>query len=632
MKRFNQYIVGALLLVGSLSFASCDLDEYNPSNEGAETVLATEQGMEGMVNQLYYNYKWKYYGREDPVLYFEGAGDIWHNTPHTNEYGMQLSRFVDLQGDRGQVKGAWDRNYDNVNIANTVLQYLPETQNLSAETRADFEGEARFTRAFAYWWIVEWWGDTDMRTVTADTPEFIAHRTPRTTIYDQIIIPDAEQAANLLPVQPYKGNVGRATKKAAWALLARVCLARAQYEPAGSATQMAFYQKAYDAAKYVMDNKAALGITLYNTYDEIWQAKNNKNNTEFLWVVTHSSDASLNPNPKNPNRLHLYWSPRLLDKAGITSTADSWEYPKENNGFQLMPTYYFLSLWEDWDARYDAIFQEEFPEYNRRGSYTWDEAMAANYNAPTSIVGKTVANGNTVLKFTKNHVTAADKEAAAANGIALCGLEDTYDVANLTTADAMGRKGCRILSNITQKFEAFPRFMKYRIWDRDPNGTILLTAANGVVGYADAPVMRYAEMPLIAAECKIALGDPSGAAQIIKDEIRNQRVVATGHTLAEAQADVTAANMTIEWILEERARELCGEWLRWFDLKRTHKLVDYMRQHNPSWNNPATGIKGDVVDEHNYLWPIPTTFLDKLENAEEFGQNPGYNPFVKSGN
>ena len=627
MKRFNQYIVGALLLVGSLSFVSCDLDEYNPSNEDAEAVLSTPQGIEGLVNQLYYNYKWKYFGREDPVLYFEGAGDIWCNTPEKNEYGMQLTRFVDLQGDRGQVAGAWERNYDNVNIANAVLQYLPNTQHLTDEQRADFEGEARFTRAFAYWWIVEWWGDTELRTTVADIPEFTTHRTPRTQIYDQVIIPDAEAAAVKLPVKPYNGNHGRATKKAAYALLARVCLARAQYETAGSASQMAFYQKAYNAAKYVMDNKAALDITLYNTYDEIWQAKNNKTNTEFLWVTTHSSNSSLNPNPNNPNRLHLYWAPRLLERAGITPSSDSWEYPKEN--VMLMPTYYFLSLWKDWDIRYQVLFQEEFPENNPRGSYRWTEVMRNNYNAPASIVNKTVTKGNTVLKFTKNHVTDADKEAAAANGIALCGLEDTYEVGNWTSYDAQGTpNGCRVRSDIKTQYEAFPRFRKYRIWDRDPSGTILLAAANGNVGFADAPVMRYAEMPLIAAEAKIALGDPAGAAQIIKDEIRNQRVVAPGHTLAEAQADVTAANMTVEWILEERARELCGEWLRWFDLKRTGKLVSYIRQHNPAWNGP-NGIRGDVVDDHNYLWPIPDTYLDKLNNANEFGQNPGYNPYVK---
>ena len=301
MKRINKYFIGALLLSATaLGFTSCDLDENNPSGEGASAVFATEQGMEGLINQMYYNFKWKYYGREDPVLYFEGAGDIWANTPEKNEYGMQLTHFVNLQGDRGQVAGAWNRVYDNVNLANTVLDYLPDTKNLSTETRNDFEGEARFTRAYAYWWLVEWFGDIEMRTAGTGEPTFSAVRTDRKVIYDQVIIPDAEKAAELLPVKPYNGNVGRATKKAAYGILARVCLARAQYEAAGSAEQRAFYQKAYDAAKYVMDNKSSLGISLYATYDEIWQAKNNKTNTEFLWVVTHSSNSSLNPNPKNP--------------------------------------------------------------------------------------------------------------------------------------------------------------------------------------------------------------------------------------------------------------------------------------------------------------------------------------------
>ena len=149
-----------------------------------------------------------------------------------------------------------------------------------------------------------------------------------------------------------------------------------------------------------------------------------------------------------------------------------------------------------------------------------------------------------------------------------------------------------------------------------------MAAANGNVGFADVPVMRYAEMPLIAAEAQIGLGNAQNAAQIINSEIRNQRVVKEGHSLSEAQ--VSASQMTVEWILDERARELCGEWLRWFDLKRTHKLVDYIRQHNPAYDG------NDVVDEHNYLWPIPNTYLDKLQNAEEFGQNPGYNPYVRA--
>ena len=64
MKRINKYFIGALLLSATaLGFTSCDLDENNPSGEGASAVFATEQGMEGLINQMYYNFKWKYYGR-----------------------------------------------------------------------------------------------------------------------------------------------------------------------------------------------------------------------------------------------------------------------------------------------------------------------------------------------------------------------------------------------------------------------------------------------------------------------------------------------------------------------------------------------------------------------------------------
>lgn len=649
MKKINKYFVGALLIgAATMGLTSCDLDEYNPSSEGADAVFATQQGIEGLVNQMYYNFRWKYYGREDPVLYMEGAGDLFQNIPEKDTYGMQLTRFVDLQGDRSQVGGAWNRVYDNVNLANTVLEYLPETKNLSDEYRKDYEGEARFTRAYAYWWLVEWFGDIEMRTKATDGAVFTAQRTDRKVIYDQVILPDAEKAAELLPVNPIHNHVGRATKKAAYGILARTYLARAQYEAEGSATQKEFYQKAYNAAKYVMDHKAELGISLYATYDEIWQAKNNKSNTEFLWVITHSENSTLNPQSGNPNRLHMYWSPRLLNKAGLTNNDDvatypyAWQNPRES--VLMSPTYYLLNLFADWDIRYSVLFQEDFVESNT--SYTWTKGEAINYLAPgyvaaegeaetdlsrlpaaaAAIVGKTVNMGEPVLRFTRQVVTDADKLAAAQNGVALVGINDMFKEVQIdghTVHRQFNKYDENELKQTTSYLlSSFPKFSKYRIWDGFGSTTRLLTKPSAQVGFADVPVMRYAEMPLIAAECQIALGNPGEAASIINSEIRTQRVVAPGHTLAEAQ--VSANDMNIEWILEERARELCGEWLRWFDLKRTKKLVEYKKYHNPAMNGD------NPVSETNYLWPIPTSYLDKLENAEEFGQNPGYNPYVRA--
>ena len=79
---------------------------------------------------------------------------------------------------------------------------------------------------------------------------------------------------------------------------------------------------------------------------------------------------------------------------------------------------------------------------------------------------------------------------------------------------------------------------------------------------------------------------------------------------------VTAADMDIDFILDERARELCGEWLRWFDLHRTHKLIERVRLHNPE--------AGENIQDHHILRPIPEAFLSTLMNRDQFGQNKGY--------
>ena len=74
--------------------------------------------------------------------------------------------------------------------------------------------------------------------------------------------------------------------------------------------------------------------------------------------------------------------------------------------------------------------------------------------------------------------------------------------------------------------------------------------------------------------------------------------------------------MNIDFILDERARELCGEQLRWFDLKRTNKLIEYVKKYN---TDGAANIQA-----FHMLRPIPQTQLDAITNKDEFTQNPGY--------
>ena len=69
---------------------------------------------------------------------------------------------------------------------------------------------------------------------------------------------------------------------------------------------------------------------------------------------------------------------------------------------------------------------------------------------------------------------------------------------------------------------------------------------------------------------------------------------------------------TVTW-----GREFAGEQLRWFDLKRTGKLIERVKLYNKA----AAGL----IQDYHVLRPIPQKQLDAVTNKSEFIQNPGYN-------
>lgn len=80
---------------------------------------------------------------------------------------------------------------------------------------------------------------------------------------------------------------------------------------------------------------------------------------------------------------------------------------------------------------------------------------------------------------------------------------------------------------------------------------------------------------------------------------------------------VKASDITLDFLLDERAREFIGEQLRWFDLKSTGKLLERVVKYNP---DAAPNLKA-----YHLLRPIPRVEIDVLQNKSEFIQNTGYN-------
>ena len=117
------------------------------------------------------------------------------------------------------------------------------------------------------------------------------------------------------------------------------------------------------------------------------------------------------------------------------------------------------------------------------------------------------------------------------------------------------------------------------------------------------------------------MGDAATAADRI-NEVR-RRAAKPGK---ETEMMITPADVNIEFIMDERARELAGEYHRWFDLKRTGTLVERTRKYNRSikaWFdagiNPFEGNNGEL----KILRPIPSVAL-QLNQAKDVQQNPGY--------
>ncbi len=176
------------------------------------------------------------------------------------------------------------------------------------------------------------------------------------------------------------------------------------------------------------------------------------------------------------------------------------------------------------------------------------------------------------------------------------------------------------------KIQLYPALTKY-----DDNKRAAINDGSG----RPFPIAKLSEVYLMAAEAAIGDGRPADALPLVLT-LRTRaayRAGLNGGDLAARQAimkqkfigtvdvpayrDFTTADMTLDFILEERTRELCGESVRWGDLACRNRLVDRVKLYNLA----AAG----KVQAFHVLRPIPQTQLDAVNDPNKLQyQNPGY--------
>ncbi len=157
----------------------------------------------------------------------------------------------------------WTTLYNFIYSCNGILEGLEES-DLPATAKRQLGGEAKFMRAFYYFYLVNYWGDVPLATSTDYTINSALARTSTENVYEQIES-DLIEAQGMLPVNNSSEKI-RPDKQAATALLARVYLYLHKWSEADS-----------ESSKLLNDNTYTLESDLNNVFL--------KENTETIWQL-----------------------------------------------------------------------------------------------------------------------------------------------------------------------------------------------------------------------------------------------------------------------------------------------------------------------------------------------------------
>ena len=556
----KEYIIKIALLVLIVVSVACEsqLEEYNPSGITDESIFTKPDGFESAVNAAY-TYNRYLYGKEEGYGLLEVGTDIWTNA--ASDQQTPLSLYLNLNPDQAWLKAPmWQQCYAAINVCNTALSFIGNA-GLTPSRQTILEGEIRFMRAWYYWHLVETFGDVPFSVEPTVKLEITATRTPVETIYEQIF-KDLNIAIVNLP--PTTTDYGRVTKPAAEAFLARLYLTRNRN------------QEACNVANRVIKN---YGRSLLPKYADLWQMANQRN-TEVLWATNYSTNLALNAGSNVGHAVFLFEYKDLPGmKRDLTYGTPTMRY---------MPTLFLLNLFDEQDdARYSASFTQAWIANNANTIPTWTAADAVENAALASLVNQPKFTvGDTAVFITKKSIDDFQQHYTTRYRYRVYDVDDLYN-SNGVPKDRFHYPALRKFTDPTRANE------------------------NANESSRDAFLIRLAEMYLIVAEAKMKLGDADSAALMV-NAVRTRAAI-PGH---EADMQVASGDVTLDFILDERAREFAGEDLRWFDLKRTGKLVERIQDHNP---DAEPNIK-----TYHILRPIPQAQIDAVTNKDEFFQNEGY--------
>lgn len=655
-KKYLYTLMGLAMTAG---FTSCELDEYNPT--GGNATIENYAVWKGLQNQCYSTLYHELYSKEDFLFLSECGTDLWLN--HTSDYAQQIFYYDGIGVENGQPRKAWQQAYSVIATCNTVINNAPEADASVADDVKVLKAEAKTIRAFMHLTLATYFGPIPLSTAEVGETDNSPVRNTLQEVYNSITT-DLKEAANDLEVSPYEGNYARVTKKTALGLLAR---AYAQGAAEGLEEEgKSYWLRAKEVAEDMITNAAAYGMYLYPDVADVWAQGNNRNNKESLFTAAGLDATNAEAGNAGSYANHTCTLPgfTLCDPNSIPKMYDTQMAQNQYLGIygttgRMAPTKHAIDVFGDWDKRYENSFLTAFGTYTHpvgvKYSYKMQQktlnaadckgiAIDNSFNGKkiypyvalttaerpggtqTFATGIYAKGGNEQIIPTKNPFvvdmplqTDEDRIRIYLSKKDLSDAEKqqyrcfTMNINELFDADGNYKTGTYsdrgLTPYVANAYKLFPSFIKYNaMFD---GSTRQLSTDSRPYRNGDVFIMRAAEIYLIAAEANVMLGDGAAAARFIQP--LHNRAVRAGYTAPNV------GSLTEQDILDEYAREMVGEHMRWAVLKR-HRTSGLMKQALQMYNKrAASNFKEDI----HYWRPIPKLFLDQIQNAEEFGDN-GY--------
>ena len=542
-------------------------------------------------------------------------------------------------GDENAMSRFWDRTWNSVTFANTIISNVDNVEGLDPELRDEYLGRAYFHRAYAYYHGVLLFGDIPLITKLIEVPKQNYKSTSKQAIFEKIT-EDLEFAVEHVPPQREIGYIGTVNQEACKQLLIKCYLVLGRY------------QEAEQLATDLINNHglalmtAPFGTDVPSGNPETWPVQRN-----VLWDLHRGVNVTSAENTEMIMPILNYYTEGFISYPQMRAMCVHW-----SNGIIIdphnvgAPCYNYARNAAEYDPTMDYVRALGRGIGCFRTSYHYNQTIW-NYDGETDWqdlrhnrqVGNWVEM--TDLKYNK-----PESEFYGQN-LMLYAPEDWGW--NEEKKEPIVKKGQLLCSDTIRSWYPTPLYKVYildQAAEENQGANQFNGATNGnATSNGNLYLFRLAETYLLRAEAKFYQGNAAGAAEDV-NVIRRR-----------ANAKKMFTTVTIGDICDERARELYLEEWRQPELTRiswclarsgqpdewgeTYDLATWDKQSGTDLNGGSYWFKrttrynifnhGPInsgkelnyrVDKRNLFWPVPNSAITANTGAQ-LRQNYGYDGY-----